>query len=73
MKKKNVIAAEKSGKGRQPIAKGLQADVMARLQVKGLTTKLAQQIIQSKDNFLAEAMVKALKEALVEEKSRKAS
>jgi phosphotransacetylase len=72
MLKKNVIAAEKP-KSKKQLPKGLQTDVMTRLQGKGLTAKMCQEIIQSKDNYLAEAMVKALEKALMEVPAREAS
>lgn len=72
MLKKNVVAAEKKN-CRKLISKGLQADVMTRLQNKGLTTKMCQEIIQSKDNYLAEIMVEALISALEEGGAQKAS
>ena len=63
MKRKNLVAAQ-SPKAKKKICKGLQAEVMDRLQNKGLTKELAQEIIQSRDDVLAGVMVDALKEAL---------
>lgn len=64
MKKKNLVAAAQSPKAKKKINKGLQAEIMERLQNRGLTKELAQEIIQSKDDVLAGVMVEALKEAL---------
>lgn len=63
-KKKNVIAAERANKSKKPISKGLQAEVIARLQNKGLTAKMCQEIIQSPDDYLAGVMVETLQKAL---------
>lgn len=73
LKKKNIVAAEKANKSKKPLPKGLQSDVMARLQKKGLTHQMAQEIIQSKDDYLAGVMVEALISALEERVSQKAS
>ena len=72
MKKKNIVAAEKKN-GKKPLPKGLQTDVMSRLQSKGLTAKMCQEITQSKGDYLAEVMVEALISALEERVSQKAS
>lgn len=72
MLKKNVIAAEKP-KSKKMISKGLQSEVMSRLQNKGLTAKMCQDIIQSKDDHLAGIVVQALQKALEEEAALKAS
>ncbi len=68
LKKKNIVAAERVNKSKKPISKGLQAEVMARLQNKGLTPQMAQDIIQSKDDYLAETMVVALQSAMAEKR-----
>ncbi len=74
LKKKNIIAAERGKKSKKPISKGLQAEVISRLQNKGLTTKMCHDIIQSTDDYLAEKMVEALQRALEEEeRAQKAS
>jgi len=72
MKKKNVIAADKP-KAKKMISKGLQSGVMVRLQNKGLTAKMAQMIVESKDDYLAEKMVEALVEAIRQEAVQEAS
>lgn len=69
MKKKNVLAAQKT-KRKKVICKNLQSEIVLRLQNKGLTSQLAQKIIESADDFIAEKMVEALRIAMRSEAER---